>query len=598
MPQLIKLLWKQLPRDRRQQGAILVVLMVLVGLSELVLTAAVSLLGVALSSPATLEQFALLRHGATLVQRLFAADSLAIAMLIFSFFVAAGATLVKNLVTSLQTFFLNRYAHGLSWEMTSSLFRGYLLSPYLWHLHHNSSDLRTTIEWRAYLAFFIVGFMNMISQGCIICVLVSSTLFIAPLEAFLLYTIIGLSAFSIYKSVQSRAKKNGDDLTSLHMSSSKIVTSGLNAIAEVQIYHQQDKFSQKYSDFYSQYTKIMAWRAVFPSIPQWCLETIGFFVLLGLVQLMAVRGESVAATTGTLTLLAGACWRLLPAFNKLLAGSLDYKTHFAAAKSLLEAMHHSADENLEQPKRFRDSLALERVSFTYPETETPVLRDVSLTISRGQLTGFVGLSGMGKSTLINILTGLVAPTQGNVCVDGTAVASFPGYLRIGYVPQQPYMLDDSLARNIAFSEKDSELDMQRVQQCCQLAALSFVDDLPQGLNTILGERGVRLSGGQLQRVAIARALYSQPEILFFDEATSALDSAAEAAIQQTILKLKENLTVVLVAHRLSTVHDCDNIFWIHSGQIKASGTPGVVLPVYQEYLDAQAAADRLSCTGQ
>ena len=592
MPQLIRLFWGQLTPVRRRQGTILVFLMVLVGLSELLLAATISLLGVALASPSSLERFTVLRRGAALAQQVCGVDSSALAMLLFTFLGAFAATLGKNLVTSLQTFFLNRYAHGLSWELTSRLFRTYLFSPWLWHARHNSSDLRTTIEWRSYLGFFVVGCMNMASQACIICVLVAATLFVSLLEAALFYGTIGLSAFLVYRIVQSRAKKNGDDLTSLHMASSKMLVSGLNGIAEVQIYRQQDVLWRRFDGFYPQYTKIMAWRAVFPSIPQWCLESAGLFVLLGLVLLMALRGESIAATTGTLTLLAGACWRLLPACNKFLASSLEYKTHHAAAGNLLEAISLRVAEESAQPRLFRHSLAVEGLSFTYPESDTPVLRNIDLTIRQGRLTGFVGLSGMGKSTLINILAGLVAPSQGIVRVDGIAVEPSPGYLRIGYVPQQPYMLDASLAQNIAFSEAGGAPDMDRVRECCRMAALDFVDELPQGLDTILGERGVRLSGGQLQRVAIARALYAQPEILFFDEATSALDGAAESAIQQTILSLKKNLTVILVAHRLSTVRDCDNIFWIHDGRVRSAGAPDKILPVYQAYLDACGTAER------
>ena len=199
------------------------------------------------------------------------------------------------------------------------------------------------------------------------------------------------------------------------------------------------------------------------------------------------------------------------------------------------------------------------------------------------MVGLVGLSGSGKSTLTSLITGLLRPQQGHLCLDGTPWDTATERLNIGYVPQNLYLLDATLAENVAFSHWGEPVDEERVRECCRMAAMDFVDDLPEGIHTPLGERGVRLSGGQIQRVGIARALYDRPELLIFDEATSALDGATERAIQSTIERLRQHVTLVVVAHRLSTVEKCDLLYWINRGNVEMRGLPVTVLSEYQRH---------------
>ena len=239
--------------------------------------------------------------------------------------------------------------------------------------------------------------------------------------------------------------------------------------------------------------------------------------------------------------------------------------------------------------KYTQDIVADKISFRYPQATTAALHEVSLRIAQGTMVGLVGLSGSGKSTLTGILTGLLQPDSGEIRVDGSPLQNSEARLALGYVPQSLYLLDVSLADNVAFRVWGEPVDEEKVRRCCAMAAMDFINDLPEGINTVLGERGVRLSGGQIQRVGIARALYANPELLIFDEATSALDGATEQAIQHTIDSLRDSMTLLIIAHRLTTVQHCDHIYWLDNGKIRMEGKPELVLPAYSAYLDEQAA---------
>ncbi|MBI3798821.1 MAG: ATP-binding cassette domain-containing protein, partial [Deltaproteobacteria bacterium] len=243
------------------------------------------------------------------------------------------------------------------------------------------------------------------------------------------------------------------------------------------------------------------------------------------------------------------------------------------------AFAHPFSAPLGEPNRealtFADRLVLEKVSYTYGDTHIPVLQDVTLTIRRGESVGIVGPTGVGKSTLIDLVLGLLQPSSGRILVDGKDVfqALRAWQRKIGYVPQSIFLIDDSMRRNIAFGLKDTDIDEHKLQAAIRMAHLEeFVASLPHGLDTMVGERGMRLSGGQRQRVGIARALYHEPEVLLFDEATSALDNQTERAVIGAIDRLRGEKTLVIVAHRLSTVRGCDRLVFLRDGRIAGCGS--------------------------
>ena len=298
-------------------------------------------------------------------------------------------------------------------------------------------------------------------------------------------------------------------------------------------------------------------------------------------------------------MIAVAAWRIIPAFSLILSSltrlrkSLPY---VALELDYLDELERDENSPLEPRKNQKQGIPFERdlsvrgLSFRYDDRTQPVLQDLNFSIRKGETFGVIGTSGAGKSTLADLLIGLLTPTKGGIYIDGTPLQGdnlSPWLNRVGYVPQSPYIYDGSLAGNIAFGIPEEEIDRERVQHCCHMAAMEFLDELPLGLDTPIGERGIRLSGGQQQRVAIARALYRKPDLLIFDEATSSLDSKNEKAIQKTIYGLKGTRTLIIIAHRLSTVEDCDRILWLHQGSIAQINKPQHVLPAYKEIMDSK-----------
>jgi ABC-type multidrug transport system fused ATPase/permease subunit len=237
-------------------------------------------------------------------------------------------------------------------------------------------------------------------------------------------------------------------------------------------------------------------------------------------------------------------------------------------------------KDLSTPLKFQKEINIINLSFSYPTRKEFLLSKISLTIKKGDFVGVIGETGSGKSTLINLLTGLLKPTEGKVEVDELNInENLKGWhKKIGYVPQSVYLTDDTIRKNIAFGLLEDNIDNNLVQQAVEKASLSqFLDSLPNGLETIVGEKGIRLSGGQQQRIGIARALYRDPEILILDEATSSLDQSTEKAIVESISFLKRKKTLIIITHRLSTVKNCDKIFCVDKGKIIKQGLPEEIL---------------------
>ncbi|MBB5144783.1 ABC transporter ATP-binding protein [Desulfovibrio intestinalis] len=556
------------------------------GFVELGLAGTISLLGVALAAPEGLEKVGPLWKLFQLLPSFGVDIPQSIRMLILVLGLVCVATALKNILTATMTYWQGLVSQYVGWDIGVQVFDAYLGAAYVWHTQRNPADLSVHLTWRAYVASFLLGGLQVASQVGIMLFLMVGAFVMAPLVALLLYGVAASVALLVYKAAQRKALEAGEQAAELGVGAGRVALSALHGIREVQIYGQQASFGTHYSSYATATAKANARQNLFPAMPLWFLETTGMTLLFLAVILMATRSESVASITGTLTLMAAICWRMLPALNKIVGGVLQLKTYFSPVQTLL-ASDLSSPQIVAHVTHtpFAQSLELREISFRYPQAQEDSLDGVSLTIGKGSMVGLVGLSGAGKSTVVGVLTGLLEPRQGTLLVDGKEVKSGPGFLKIGYVPQNPYIIDASLAENVAFCSWGSAPDEERVRECCRMAAMDFLDSLPEDIHTELGDRGMRLSGGQVQRIAIARALYGAPDILLLDEATSALDGAAEAAIQSTILSLRENLTIVVVAHRLSTVQGCDHLYWLDAGKVRKYGSPEKVLPEYEMFLN-------------
>jgi ABC-type multidrug transport system fused ATPase/permease subunit len=299
---------------------------------------------------------------------------------------------------------------------------------------------------------------------------------------------------------------------------------------------------------------------------------------------MLGRGVELTSIVPTLGLFAAAAFRLMPSVSRVLASVQAVRYAMPVINTLHEELKLAAPEpairTTDQGRRFYREIRLTDVAYSYPGADTPALHGLTLAIKKGESVGFIGSSGSGKSTLVDVILGLLPPSNGSVLVDGQDIQE---QLRtwqdqIGYVPQSIYLTDDTLRRNVAFGIPDEHIDDAAVQRAIRDAQLEeFVGGLPNGVESIVGERGIRLSGGQRQRIGIARALYHDPSVLVMDEATSALDATTESGVMEAVTALRGSKTILIVAHRLTTVGQCDRIYRLESGTVVAEGVPAKML---------------------
>lgn len=566
----------------------LCVLQTVMGFVEMAVAGSVSLLGVAMASPHSItEQIPLMAQFANLLPLAPTVGQQLRVLLLVMLFVAL-AVCCKNAMLAFVTWQQNRFGQVLAWAAGGRLFQALLRAPWLWHTRQNSALLITTMAWRIQVSALCTNMLTLLTQAVIGIFLFTGALIADPLFSLLLFGLITVFAYAIHRFSRQRLAALAGQLVQYDLTVSRTIMQGLHGLRECRIYAQEANFHEAYTAIATPYTAKASVRDLYPPLPSWVLESAGMLLLLAVLLGLILTGTGVARTTGLLTLLAAISWRLLPAANKAIGAIMGIRITAPYVEkffnTLEEAESIAVNTGLRQALPFKESIALHKASFTYPGTTQPALVGIDLTIRKGQMLGIVGLSGSGKSTLTGIITGLLESQEGSLTVDGQAFDPMRQRLNLGYVPQQLYLLDASLAENVAFSHWGEAIDEALVRECCRMAAMDFVDELPEGIHTVLGERGVRLSGGQVQRVGIARALYDMPDILFFDEATSALDGAAEAEIQQTITSLKSNITLVIVAHRLSTVRDCDHLVWLDKGRVMMQGDAASVLAEYEKYL--------------
>lgn len=588
-------IYHALPPALQRSFWIVMALTVVVALAEFALAGAVSLLGVVLASPQSIVQHPFMQQlvGWLPVLRPALDDPRLLLALLLC--LLCGTTLLKTVMLALLTWRQSRYSQMISMHLGVRLFQGYMRAPYIWHTGQKISDLITTLNWRANTGLFLFQSLQALSQLLVVATLLVAICCMAPLAGILVVSITGMAAWGVFRCSRRWVRKYSQQCADAQQASMKLIHTGLNGIRDILICGQQEKFIDQYIRAETRFMQGQSVLPVFPPLPSWILEFVGICLLLGTV-LLRWQEATLAHVSATLALLAAVAWRLLPIMNRVVQGLLIMQQQLPTVDPILqkvqevEALPLPAAE--ERPCPLREEIRFEHVSFRYPNTgaeHKSALQDINLCIPKGSMIGLIGPSGAGKSTIVSLLTGLYTPSSGKILVDGQELDDSlrAGWMRsIGYVPQSPFLLNGSLAENIAFSQWGQEIDRQRVKECCRMAAMDFVDDLEEGIDTIIGERGVRLSGGQLQRVSIARALYNRPQLIIFDEATSALDRATEQAIQKTIERLREYMTVVVIAHRLTTVENCDRIYWILDGSVYKEGTSLFVLKEYKN--DKQA----------
>ena len=407
--------------------------------------------------------------------------------------------------------------------------------------------------------------------------------FVAAAAVALFGTTYVALAFTARRELKTNSKKianaSGQQL--------KALQEGLGAIRDVLLDGTQDSYLSIYQKADWPLRRLQAKNTFIGAFPRFAFEAFGIVAIASLGGWRVFQlgnGDAVIPLLGALAL---GGQRLLPALQQIYSCWAALNGYHFALQDVLDMLNQPLPPLIlqNQPLTFRDKIQLSDVSFRYGLKEPEVLSSINLKIFRGESIGIIGATGSGKSTLINLLMGLIPPTSGNVCVDLIDIhdVKYPGRLpswrsMIAHVPQSIFLVDGSIAENIAFGSPQEKIDMGRVRKAAEQAQiLEFVDSIPEGFSTKVGERGIRLSGGQRQRIGIARALYKKAQILVFDEATSALDRFTEISVMNSIKALQSGLTIVMVAHRISTVEACDRVIKIENGRLESDGPPDVVL---------------------
>jgi len=396
--------------------------------------------------------------------------------------------------------------------------------------------------------------------------------------------VVGGAAVGFYWSMRATIGRWG--LARQHHEGLRIqqLQQGLGSAKDIKLLGREGEFLAQYSVHNIQSARVAQYQATLQQLPRMILELLAVAGLAALVATLLAQGREMAGILPTVGLFAAAAFRLAPSVTRVLSAVQSFRYGMPVTNTLYDELKLTATEpaprNPNGPAAFQTEIRLADVRYTYQGAHAPVLNALCISILKGESVGFVGPSGSGKSTMVDVILGLLTPDEGQVMVDGQDVQrSLRAWQdQIGYVPQSIYLTDDTLRRNVAFGLPDDKIDDAAVQRAIKAAQLEdFVAGQPDGLETVVGERGVRLSGGQRQRIGIARALYHDPAVLVLDEATSALDTDTEAGVMQAVMALQGSKTILIVAHRLSTVEHCDRLYQLERGEVVAEGTPAEIL---------------------
>lgn len=493
-----------------------------------------------------------------------------------------GIYLIKNMFLTYLAWRQARFISDMKAQLAQRLFTAYLRQAYTFHLQRNSAHLGHNIMEVKVFNSAVNTCMILVTEGLALLGITALLLLAEPLGVMIMMLILFAAVWSfnyITRPSVTRwgvARQHHEALFTQHM------YQGLGGVKDVKLLGRESNFLAQFQLHNAQWARVSESQAIMQQLPRLWLELLAVAALAILVLSMLTQGIDSNTIVPTLGLFAAAAFRLIPSFNRILAGVQSIRYSLPSvnlmheeAKLIVAEPYVTQEKSAVPVPAFQKEIRLTNIRYFYPSTPTPSLNNISISIQKGESVGFIGPSGSGKSTLVDVMLGLLPPSDGQVMVDGEDIQTNlrAWQNQIGYVPQFIYLTDDTLRHNVAFGLAKKEIDDAAVQRAIKDAQLEeFVASLPKGLETIVGERGIRLSGGQRQRIGIARALYHDPAVLVLDEATSALDTATEHDVMQAVKALQGSKTMLIVAHRLSTVEHCDRLYRLEQGRVRRDGS--------------------------
>lgn len=473
------------------------------------------------------------------------------------------------------------------YQLQQNLIHQYMRVPYAFYLNANSGEIIRVLSNDTFYTFtLLTSLLCIYTEVIVSAILIVTIILISPQIAFWMAIFLIVEVLLIWKVIKPIMRREGQKLLKENGASNSWALQIINGIKSIKVSHTEGYFEKNYNEH--AYAAVDASRKnqTYSVVPRLLIEAVTVMAVLTMILFQLLAGMDVMRVVPQLSAFVVAAVRLLPSVNRISTNINQIPYYEDALNTVLHALEDE-EYNIGKVIRgfsskkvdgqstksvkidFENKVVVDHVTFSYPNSETEILKDAYLEIAKGQSVGIVGTSGAGKTTIVDIMLGLLKPKEGAVRVDGTDIEdSLPAWLGIlSYIPQNIFLIDDSVRKNVAFGIDEQYIDDGEVWRALKEAQMEeFVRSLPDGLDTGVGEKGIRLSGGQCQRIGIARALYNDPEILFFDEATSSLDNETESAIMEAIESLKGYKTLVVIAHRLTTIKNCDVVYRIEEGK--------------------------------
>lgn len=503
-------------------------------------------------------------------------------------FAVLGFVLLRNITAALVKFAEIRFAEKRGFRLSRRLMAKYLGQPYIFFLNRNSAELSRNIlsEAGVVISTFLIPLLELMTRLVTVIAVIVFLILVDPQVAIMVSLFLGLLYGVIYIVVKKVLFNIGRRRLKANRKLFQLVQEVFGGIKDVKLLGKESIFLDSYATIAQKVARYQSNRKIIGSFPKYALDTIVFGSMIAMILYLLVSREGdFSDSIALLGIYAIAAFRLMPAMD----GIFKQIANLRGTQAAVDALHvdlgtvSDEEESLWQVKSvrerlpFKNEIRLENIIFTYPGSHDPVINKQSLIIQKNSTIGFAGPTGCGKTTLVDIILGLLRASSGNMIVDGINITEENlafWQANLGYVPQTIYLSDDTIARNIAFGVPSGEIDLEKVKQAAQVAHLdNFIEtEMSNGYETFVGEKGIRLSGGQRQRIGIARALYHDPEVLVLDEATSALDGITEAIVMEAIEELAGKKTIILIAHRLTTLKAADTIYIMEKGEIIERGT--------------------------
>ncbi len=503
--------------------------------------------------------------------------------LLFPLTIAFGiAAIISGTMRLLLLWASTRVSFATGADLSISIYRRTLYQPYAVHASRNSSEIISGITGKSngLINSTISPFMTLLNSSIMLIVILVALLLIDPIIALSAFGGFGLIYTGIIKLSQKQQLLNSQCIARESTQVIKSLQEGLGGIRDVLIDGSQDAYCQIYRNADQPLRRAQGSSSFIGGSPKFAIEALGMMLIAILAYELARQPDGIAKAIPVLGALALGAQRLLPVLQQAYASWSSIQAGQASLQDTLELLDQPLPDYVDQPPAkpipFQNRITLKNLSFRYTPQTPLVLRNLDLTIDKGSKIGFIGITGSGKSTLLDIIMGLLLPTEGTLDIDNQPITTNNNrawQAHIAHVPQSIFLADSTIEENIAFGVPTNKIDRQRVKHAAQQAQIAdIIETWPKKYKTYVGERGIRLSGGQRQRIGIARALYKQADVIIFDEATSALDNQTERAVMQAIETLGHDLTILIIAHRLTTLKNCNQIVELDDGGIQRVGS--------------------------